>query len=115
MRKEDGRRLLVGEMGWLRRIIARRRREVRHEKTRAELGAHETVVEKIMKRRLLGFGHVDRMEGERLPIAALHGHVQGKRSKGRQRKILMDKVRENLKEKNIDLTRIGEATSNGEV
>ena len=80
---------MVTEMGWLRRIIARRRREVRHEKTRAELGARETVVEKIKKRRLLGFGHVDRMEGERLPIAALHRHVEGKRSRGRQREIWM--------------------------
>jgi len=42
--------------------------------------------------------------------AALHGHVEGKRSRGRQRKIWMDNVREDLKEKNIDLTRIGEAT-----
>ena len=46
------------------------------------------------------------LEGE---IAALHGHVEGKRSKRRQR---MDNVREDLKEKNIDLTRIGEETRN---
>jgi len=45
----------------------------------------------------------------------LHGHVEGKRSKGRQKKIWMDNVREDLKEKNIDLTRIGEATRNREV
>ena len=66
------------------------------------------MVEKIRKRRCLWFGHVEWIEGERLPIAALHGHVEGKRSRGRQRKICM-------KEKNIDLTRIGEATRNREV
>ena len=60
-------------------------------------------------------GHVERMEGKRLPNAALHGHVEGKRSRGRQRKTWMDNVREDLKEKNIDLTRIGGATRNREV
>jgi len=34
------------------------------------------------------------------------------KQKGGQRKIWMDNVREHLKEKNIDLTRIGEATRN---
>ena len=37
-----------------------------------------------------------------------HGHVEGKRSTGRLMKILMDNIREDLKEKNIDGTRIGE-------
>jgi len=43
------------------------------------------------------------------------GGMQRKISRGRQRKIWMDNVREDLKEKNIDLTRIGEATRNREV
>jgi len=55
------------------------------------------------------------MEGERLPIARLHGHMEGMRSRGRQRKIWMDNVRKHLEEKNIDLSRIGEATRNREV
>src|SRR6218665_1116146 len=84
-------------------------------KTREELGARETVVEKIKTRRLLWFGHVERMEGERLPIAALPGHVEGKRGRGKRKKIWMKNVREDLKEKNIDFTRIGEATLNREV
>src|SRR6218665_3238490 len=86
-----------------------------NEQTREELGAQETVVQKIKKRRLQWFGHVKRMEGERLPNAALHGHVEGKRSRGRQRNPWIDNVREDLKEKNIDLTRIGKATRNREV
>src|SRR6218665_2664260 len=111
-RKEDERRLLVAEMSWLRGIIGRSRREkVRNEQTREVLGAEETVVQKIKERRLQWFGHVERMEEKRLPNAALHGHVEGKRSRGRQRKTWMDNVREDLKERNIDLTRIGEATS----
>src|SRR6218665_3766222 len=47
--------------------------------------------------------------------AALHGHVEGKRSRGRQRKTWMDNFREDLKERSIDLTRIGEATRNRKV
>src|SRR6218665_658379 len=48
---------------WLRRIIGRSRREkVRNEQTREELGVQETVVQKIKKRRLQWFGHVERME-----------------------------------------------------
>ena len=116
LRKEEERRLLVAEMSWLRRIIGRSRREkVSNEQTREELGAEETVVQKIKKRRQQWFGHVERMEGKRLPNATLHRHVEGKRSRERQRKTWMDNVREDLKEKNIDLTRIGEATRNREV
>src|SRR6218665_2267626 len=45
--------------------IGRSRREkVRNEQTREELGAEETVVQKIKKRRLQWFGHVERMEGK---------------------------------------------------
>jgi len=64
-------------MAWLRRIRGRSRRErIRNEKTREELGAEETVIEKI-KRRLTWFGHMERMEGKRPPNVALNGHVRG--------------------------------------
>src|SRR6218665_1277617 len=104
LRKEDERRLLVAEMAWLRRIRGRSRREtIRNEKTREELGAEETVIEKIKRRRLARFGHVERMGGKRLPNAALHGHVRGGRSRGRRRKRWMDNVREDLEERGIQL------------
>ena len=93
LKKEDERRLLVTEMSWLRRIKGRSRRErIRNTTTRKELGAEETVVEKIQKRRLKWFGHLERMDSRRLPIAALHGHVEGERSRGRQRETWMDNM-----------------------
>jgi len=89
----------------LRRIRGRKERiRPRNEKTREELGAEETVIEKIKRRRLEWFGHVERMEGKRLPNAALHGHVRGDRSRGRQRKRWMDNVREDLEERGIQLS-----------
>src|SRR6218665_1467039 len=104
MRKEDERRLLVAEMAWLRRIRGRSRRErIRNEKTREELGADEMVIEKIERRRLTWFGHMERMEGKRLPNAALHGHVRGERSRGRQRKRWMNNAREGLENKGISI------------
>jgi len=53
---EDERRLLVAEMAMLRRIRGKSRRErIRNKKTWEELGAEETVVEKIKGRRLTWF------------------------------------------------------------
>ena len=54
------------------------------------------VIEKIKRRRLVWFGHVERMEGKRLPRKRLHGHVRGERSRGRQRKRWMENVREKI-------------------
>src|SRR6218665_1803476 len=104
MTKEGERRLLVAEMAWLRRIRGRSRRErIGNEKTREELGAEETVIEKI-KRRLTWLRHVERMEGKRLlPNAALHENVRGERSRGRQRRRWMDNVKEDLEERGIQL------------
>src|SRR6218665_150613 len=103
-------------MSWPRRINGRSRKEKnRNEQTKEELGAQESVVQKTKKRRLQWVGHVERMEGKRLPNAALHRHVEGNINRGRQRKTWMDNVREDLTEKNIDLPRIGEATRNREV
>src|ERR1700733_15508547 len=113
LRKEDERKLLVAEMSWLRRIRGRSRREkIRNEVTRKELGAEETVIDRIRKGRLKWFGHIERMNNNRLPIAALHGHVEGERSRGGQHKTWMDNIREDMKIKGIEMTRIGDTIRN---
>jgi len=73
------------------------------------------VIEKIKRRRLTWFGYVERMEGNRLPNAALCGHVRGERSRGRHRKRGMDNVREDLEERGIKLSMAYGKTKNREV
>ena len=55
------------------------------------------------------------MEGKRLPDAALHGHVRGERSRGRQRQRWMDNVREDLEERGIRLSTAYGKTKSREV
>src|SRR6218665_1789091 len=59
-------------------------------------GQQVTLVDKIRTRRLTWFGHVTRMEGNRLPVVALYGQVEGTRSRGRQPKKWIDNVKEDL-------------------
>src|SRR6218665_2385774 len=108
--------LLLAEMAWFRSIRGRSRRDrIRNENTGEELVVEGTVMEKIKRRRLTWFGHVERMEGKSLLNVALHGHVRGDRSRGRQRKRWMDNVREAFKEKGVQLSTRYENTKNGEV
>ena len=54
------------------------------------------MVDKIRKRGLTWFGYLTRMEGNRLPVVALYGQVEGTRSRGRQPKKWIDNVKEDL-------------------
>src|SRR6218665_3156018 len=93
-------------MAWLRRSeveAEEKESEIRRKEKNLER-IQETVIEKIKRRILTWFGHVERMEGKRLPNAALHGHVRGERSRRRQRKRWMDNVREDLEERGIQLS-----------
>jgi len=94
----------VAEMSWLRRIAEKTRRDrIHNEVIRRELGQTETLVSRISKRRLTWFGHVVRMEDKRLPVKALYYYMDGKNTRGRQRKTWMGNVRQDLPEKDMDL------------
>ena len=61
---------------------------------------------------------MERIAGKRLPNAALHGHVRVERWRGKQRKIWMNNVREDLEERDIQIMHISTAygkTKNREV
>ena len=106
VKKEDERRLLAAEMGWLRGLLNRSRREkIRNEVTREELGQKDTIVDRIRRRRLTWYGHVIRMENERIPAKALHGEVEGVRSRGRPRKKWINNVLEDIKDRGWEIRR----------
>jgi len=60
------------------------------------LQQEESLVQKVRKPWLAWFGHATRMEGEWLPLRALHCHIEGKRS--RQPKTWMMCIKEDLAE-----------------
>ena len=79
--KKDERRILNAEMAWLRRLLCvTRRYRIRNDIVRSMLHQEESLVQKIRKRRLAWFGHVTRMEGERLPLRALLSYRRQKKS-----------------------------------
>ena len=55
------------------------------------------------KKRLKWLGHVTRMGNDRLPSMALHGYVEGTRSRGRQQKTWMDNIREDLERMKMNI------------
>ena len=78
--------------------------EIQVSNIRNILEQEETIIDKIQKKRLIWFGHVERMEDNRLTHKALHYYIEGVRSRGRQRKTgLIDNVKEDLEKKNADI------------
>jgi len=70
----------------------------------------ESLVQKIRKRRLTWFGHVTSMEGERLPHRALHCHLEGERSQGRQPKTWTSCIKEDVAEQDKSMQQTVELT-----
>ena len=100
LRKADEDKLLMMEMGWLRVILGvSRLQRLRNEEVRKMIGLKSTVVERIQERRLRWFGHVSRMDINRLPNKALHMKVMGRRNRGRPRMRWIDKIKEDIKSK----------------
>ena len=61
------------------------------------------------ERRLRWFGHVKRMDANRLPTK-----VNGRRNRRRQSKTWMDNIKEDLKARNMDITAAAEVTRDRE-
>ena len=87
LKKEDENRLLVFEMMCLRKIMGVTRRDrIRNTKIRKTLGSELTVLDRVSRKRLLYFGHVQRMPQSRLPKMAFECRIQGTRPRGRPQK-----------------------------
>ena len=65
----------------------------------------ESIIEEIRRRRLSWFGHLSRMEIDRLPARALYCHVTGERSQGRQAKKWIENIKEDFELRNIQFKR----------
>jgi len=104
LRKSEERKIGAIEMGWLRRILGVSRiQRLRNDFIRSKLKQEETLCERIEKRRLRWFGHVERMEDSRLPQRALHCYIEGQRSRGRPRKTWMDSVKQDLEKRSSNI------------
>ena len=104
LREADKGKLRVFEMDCLRKIqgITRRDRK-RNDDIRRELGMEIDGVQRIQKKRLGYFGHVVRMNPERLPNVALFGHVHGTRRRGRPKKRWVNNLDEDLDEMGLNI------------
>ena len=100
LKKEDENRLLVAEMCCLRKILGVSRiQRIRNEEIRKRLDIRESIMDKIVEKRLRWYGHVVRMQQQRWPQLAMYQPVTGIRSKGRQRIRWIDNIAADLAEK----------------
>ena len=102
LKKEDEQKLHSLEMNCLRRMIGVTRRDrIQNTVVREGTNATESITEEILRRRLSWFGHISRMEIDRLPARALYCHVTGERSQGRQAKKGIENIKEDFELRNI--------------
>ena len=102
LKREDENRLLTFEMMCLRKIMGVTRRDrIRNTTIRKTLGVEFSILDRITRKRLHYFGHVQRMPPSRLPKMAFECLIQGVRPRGRPQKrwrdcLLDDCIRTNL-------------------
>jgi len=97
LQKREESKILSIEIGWLRKILGvSRLQKMRNETVGNILEQDETIIDRIHKRRLTWFGHVERTKYNWLPHKTLHCYVECVRSRWRQRKTWIDNVKEDL-------------------
>jgi len=67
------------------------------------VGLPRDVANRIQQRRMQYFGHVQRMDHTRYLKLALHGYVHGTRIQGRPKKRWIDMVKDECKQRDIDI------------
>ena len=95
LKAEDSRRLEVFENDCLRAMVGKRRIDrCSLSDIRRSLGADETIINMIKKRRLNWFGHVNRRGLDSNVRLAYKEQFPGKRQRGRPKKRWSDQIRE---------------------
>jgi len=89
-------------MSCLRRMAGVTRQDrVRNEVIWSNLKMKRDIGETVELRRLSYFGHVARMNQNRLPYIAMHGRVNGCRRSGRPRKRWIDSVKKDCEARGL--------------
>ena len=83
----------------------------RNNDIRARLHLEQDVISMIQRRRLLYFGHANRMKEDRIPYIALHGRVHGTRPVGRPRRRWIDGIRDDCDDLGLSLHQAFNATA----
>ena len=104
LKKEDENRLLVFEMMCLRKIGGFSRMDrIRNTTIRNSLDVKQNIIDQITLKRLRYYGHVMRMNPQRLPYISLNGRVQGNRPRGRPAKRWLDSVKSDVNRLNLTI------------
>jgi hypothetical protein len=91
--------LLTTEMDFWRRSAGRER--IRNETIRENMKVNTTIVEDIKINQLRWYGHVVRMERERLPKQVLLWTPQDRRRKGKPRRSWTESVRKEMRQRGL--------------
>ena len=98
-------------MSCLRRIAGVTSRDrIRNKEVYDRVGLLQDVAHRIQQRRMQYFGHVQRMDHTSYPKLALHGYVHGTRRQGRPTKRWIDMVKDDCKQRDIDIHQATEMT-----
>ena len=103
MKQREMSRMQVAEMRFLRSMVGRTRRDrIRNEEIRKTIQNIESLTDKITQRRLRWYGHVKRMDKERLPRKMHEMKMVGTRPKGRPRYRYYDMIKSDITRKEGD-------------
>ncbi|CAF1270699.1 unnamed protein product [Adineta ricciae] len=95
LKEGDKKKLLAFEMRCYRRLLRISWKDmVRNIDIRKQIGAHETIVDKIKRRKLKLFGHVCRMDDNRLLKHVVFSRINGKSRRGRPCREWLDDITE---------------------
>ena len=112
LRKKDKDSLLAFEMKCYRRILhIRWQQRITNEAIRLQLGITKNVVDLIMERKLSLFGHICRMEDQRLVKAVMFGTMDGKTLRGRPSREWLDDIKERCQ---LDISTLSRMAQNRE-
>ena len=104
MKARDRKRMEAVEMNCLRNICGLRRIDrVSNVEIRRRCGKNVSVSQRMDQGVLRWFGHVERMENERMVKRVYESDVRGVRRRGRPRKCWMDGVKETLGRMNLNI------------